>query len=116
MKTKLLWVFALAFGAWSTAYCAGHAEWFGYPVKDSIYKFEIYTGKTDQWDSAAKDTPPLSPGKASQAAQKFVRTVPLREDMKEWSLQTITLKRMASAPEEWVYTVRFDAVPKASVW
>jgi hypothetical protein len=115
MKT-VLWIFALAVGARSLAYSAGHAEWSGYPVKDSIYKFEIYTGKTDQWDSAEKDTPPLSPGKASQAAQKFVRSVPLREDMKSWTLQTITLQRMAPAPEEWVYIVRFSASPKSSDW
>ena len=116
MKTATRWIFVLAVSVWSTAYSAGHIEWFGYPVKDSVYKFEVYTGETDRWDSAAQDTPPLSPGKASLAAKKFVRTVPLRDDMKEWGLRSITLRQMSSAPEEWLYLVHFDAVPKASVW
>src|SRR6267143_1102568 len=96
----------------STTCSAGHVERFGYPAKDLVYKFEFATGAADQWDSAAKEVPPLAPGKASQAAKKFVRTVPLRDDMKEWDLRTITLMRISPALEEWVYVVHFDAVPK----
>ena len=101
---------------YSVTCSAGHVERFGYPAKDLVYKFEFDTGAADQWDSAAKEGPPLAPGKASQAAKKFVRKVPLRDDMKEWDLRTITLMRISSAPEEWVYVVHFDAVPKAGNW
>jgi len=48
--------------------------------------------------------------------KKFVGTVRLQDDIKEWGLRTITLMRMSPAPEEWVYAVHFDAVPKASSW
>jgi len=109
-------ILALSWWACATACLAGHGEWSGYPTKDVVYKFEVYTGTADQWDSASTPTPALSPGKASLAAKQFVRTVPLRDDMKEWDLQSIALKRMASSPEEWIYIVRFDATPKANVW
>jgi len=42
MKTATQWIFALAVRVFSTAYSAGHREWFGYPVKDSVHKFEGY--------------------------------------------------------------------------
>ena len=112
MKTATRWIFVLAVSVWSTAYSAGHIEWFGYPVKDSVYKFEVYTGETDRWDSAAQDTPPLSPGKASLAAKKFVRTVPLRDDTKEWGLRSITLRQMSSAPKPGAPPVRAAGVPR----
>jgi len=116
MKTPARWIFGLVVSTLATAIYAGHIELSGYPAKDAVHKFEIYTGETDRWDSAVQDAPPLSPGKASLAAKKFVHTVPLRDDMKEWGLRTITLQQMSSAPEEWIYVVHFDAVPKAYSW
>jgi hypothetical protein len=105
-----------ALSASSTALSAGSGASYGYPGKDSVYKFEIYTGEADRWDSATQDAPPLSPSKASLAATKFIRTVPLRDDMKEWKLRSITLRQISAAPEEWVYLVHFDAQPKPSIW
>ena len=88
----------------------------GYPDTNSVYKFEVYTGEIDRWDSAKQDTPRLSPGKARQIARDFVHSVPLRADMKEWHSSTITLEQISSAPEEWLYLVHFDAQPKSGVW
>jgi hypothetical protein len=106
----------LAVSVWSAAYASGHIEMFGEPVNDTHYKFEVHTGETDRWDSAAPGNPPLSAGKAAEAARKFVSTVPLRDDMKGWELRSIKLERMSPAPEEWIYVMHFDAVPKAAVW
>jgi hypothetical protein len=116
MRTATRWLFVLAVGFWSTGYSAGHMEQMGYPNTNSVYKFEVYTGEIDRWDSAKQDAPRLSPGKAGQTAHEYVRTVPLRADMKEWRLSSITLKRMSSTPDEWLYLVHFDAQPKADVW
>ena len=94
----------------------GQLEQHGYPDKDVVYKFEVYTGEKDRWDSENEQSPPLAPGKAARLANAFIATVPLADNMKAWSLSTITLRRMSSAPEEWVYIVHFDAVPEADVW
>jgi hypothetical protein len=114
MNTATRWIVILAASVWSTACSAGHIELMGYPDKTSVYKFEVYTGTADRWDSAKQDAPPLSPGKAYLAAKEFVRTVRLRDDMKEWGLDTITLEHMSSAPEEWIYLIHFSAEPKAN--
>jgi hypothetical protein len=42
MKTATRWIFVLAVRVFSTAYSAGHGECFGYSVKDSVHKFEVY--------------------------------------------------------------------------
>jgi hypothetical protein len=116
MNAKLTLLTVVLAVSVSTALSAGHGEWYGTPNKDSVYKFEIYTGQVDRWDSATQESPPLSPGKASLAATKFIRTSPLRDDMEGWHLRSITLQQMSSAPEEWVYLVHFDALPKAYSW
>jgi len=109
-------VLVLVACACATAYPAGYLEQYGYPLKGVVYKFVVYTGEKDRWDSATQYAPPLPPGKAARAAKEFVGKVPLRDDMKVWSLATITLRRMSLAPEEWVYVVHFDAVPKSGGW
>jgi hypothetical protein len=116
MKTTTRWFLVLAVGVWSTAYSGGHMEQMGYPNTNSVYKFEVYTGEIDRWDSAKQDAPRLSPRKACQAAREFVRKVPLQANMKEWHLSTIALNQMSSAPEEWLYLIHFDAEPKGGVW
>jgi hypothetical protein len=115
MKKLACWIFILTLSISITAY-SSDGGWSGYPTKDLVYKFEVYTGKTDRWDSAKQDTPQLSPGKASLAAKEFIRTVPLQDDMKDWRLSAITLKQISPTPEEWVYVVHFDANPKSGVW
>jgi len=42
METASQWIFVLAVRVFSTAYSTGHGEWFGYSVKDSVHKFEVY--------------------------------------------------------------------------
>ena len=116
MRRAIRWFFVLAVGIWNTGYSAGVIEQMGYPNTNSVYKFEVYTGEIDRWDSTKEDAPRLSPGKACQVARDFVRTVPLRADMKEWGLSTVTLKRISSTPEEWLYLIHFDAQPKSDVW
>ena len=115
MKTATRWFLVLAVIACGSAFAAD-IELMGYPTPTVTYKFVVYAGKIDRWDSASQDSPPLSAGKASQAAKQFVRAVPLRDDMKEWRLSTVTLKRMSSTPEAWLYVVHYDAQPKADVW
>lgn len=117
MKTRRILFYTLVTCACAVAYAGGHANWSGYPTEGVTYKFDVSTGEKDKWDSTKQDAPPLAPGKAGRAAKEFVAKVPLREDMKEWSVRTITLQRLSAAPEEeWVYVVHFDAVPKSGVW
>jgi len=115
MKNAKLWIFVFTLAVWVKGYAGGHIELSGYPTKNLEYKFEIYTGAIDRWDSVAQEAPPLSPGKAIHIAKKFVRMVPLEESMEKWDLHTVTLVRMASSPEEWIYKIRFDGSPKG-VW
>jgi hypothetical protein len=115
MKTATRWFLLLVVSACGSAFGAD-IELMGYPTSEVTYKFVVYAGETDRWDSAKQDAPRLSPGKACQAARAFIRGVPLQDNMKEWRMSTITLERMSAAPEEWLYLIHFDAQPKADVW
>ncbi len=114
MNTRQILALAFVTGTCAASYAGGHAEWAGYPVEGVVYKFEVYTGLKDRWDSTKQDAPPLAPGRALRAAKQFISKVPLREDMKEWGLRDITLQTLS--PDEWVYVVHFDANPKSGVW
>ena len=111
MNTRQILALAFVTGTCAASYAGGHAEWAGYPVEGVVYKFEVYTGLKDRWDSTKQDAPPLAPGRALRAAKQFISKVPLREDMKEWGLRDITLQTLS--PDEWVYVVHFDANPKS---
>ena len=92
---------------------AGHLGTAGSPTTNLTYEFTVYTGEGDKWDPAASDEPPLTSGKAMRIATKFVQTVPLRDDMKNWELTSVKLERMSylGGREEWIYVVHFDGNP-----
>ncbi len=99
------------------SYAGGRAEWTSYPREGVVCKFEVYSGEKDRWDSTKRDAPPLAPGKAARLAKKFAATIPLSEEMKEWTVEEIKLTRLSPGPEEeWVYVVHFDGVPKPDTW
>ena len=78
-----------------------------------------WTYRTDRWDDSTQGNPLLSRDKALQAAERFVNTVALREDMKAWRLSpfdAVKLRRIMPAPGEWLYVVTFLADPKALNW
>ena len=97
MKPWKTVLFAFACAS-ASVLAGGHMDQYGYPTKELMYKFEAYTGEKDRWDSEKQEAPPLLPGKAARLAQAFVVNVPLDEQMKEWGLRTITLRRMAARP------------------
>jgi hypothetical protein len=101
----------LALLATATAFAGGHIESACYPPDGTIWKFEIYTNAKDQWDSSKSEHPPLSPKKVKDLATAFMKQVPLGDKMVAWDLSKITLKKMSSKPEHWIYTVNFNAVP-----
>jgi hypothetical protein len=112
LKTFLCLVLVLSFLI--TATFADSAMWSSRPLEGVDYKFEVFPGKTDQWNSAIQDSPPLLPAKAILLAKKFVLTVPLPEEMSRWELNSISIEQMQPAPEEWIYIVTFSAVPKGN--
>ena len=95
----------------AAVFAGGHIESKCYPSEGTIWTFEVYTDATDQWDSSASEHPPLSPKRAKDLATAFMKRVPLADKMVEWNLSEITLRRMSSEPEHWIYMVHFDAVP-----
>lgn len=112
---KLLLLFS-AFAS-GTVYAGGQWECRGDTYLEGMtYKFEVYPGEKDRWDSAKHDAPPVAPGKPIRAAQKFVAAVPLMHSMKEWSIQSISLERLSPSPDEkWVYVVHFYADLKPNI-
>jgi len=111
----IITMLALLFTA--TAFAGGHIESKCYPPDGTIWKFEIYTDVKDKWDSSESEHPPLSPKKAKDLATKFMKRVPLGEEMTAWSLSSITLRHMSGdkLPEQWIYEVHFEAVPPG-IW
>ena len=87
MRSTPILMLALVESISCSAHAASFARWKGYPTKDEVYTFELYSGPEDGWDSAKQDTPPLPPGKARQLAAEFVSKVTLRADMQEWRLR-----------------------------
>lgn len=105
------WFLCLAFITAANGLVAGHGEWFGYPLKDKVYKFEVYSGEIDRWDSSHLDNPPLSQGKALQKAKEFIKRVPLPETMQAWRVRKLTLQQLSADPGEWIYLVHFAGQP-----
>jgi hypothetical protein len=95
----------------SIGFSAGHAQFQGYPDKDKVYTFEVYTGERDRWDPNTTDSPPLAPGKALRIAREFVKKVPLPETMSGWDLERLTFTPMSQNPPEWIYLIRFSGHP-----
>ncbi len=114
MKPRLLLYLALLAYASSSAYAAGHISLKAY-TKDLVYTFEVYAGETEKWDPNVQPAPPLAPGKAAAIAKAFIAKVPLDENMKDWSIDTIALKSL-DWEKHWIYDVSFSANPKANVW
>ena len=94
-----------------TAFAGGHIESSCYPPDGTIWKFEVYTDATDQWDSTKLEHPSLSPKNAKDLATTFMKRVPLGDKMIAWDLSKITLNKMSSNPEHWIYMVYFNALP-----
>ncbi len=64
-----------------------------------------------QWDTAATDTPPVSPGEAIRAARKVMEKLTLESDTGQWRLGADGVG-LHPASHGWIYIVNFEAVPR----
>ena len=51
MKKTLILAIACIVCATLNVQAGGRVVRYGYPTKDLVYKFEVYTGEKDRWDS-----------------------------------------------------------------
>jgi len=113
-KTLAVVIVALVFSL-PLSSIAGHVYFTG-DTWVGVYKFDVPTGERDRWDSARQDTPPLPPGKALRVAKEFARDVPLPKGWLRWVPEpggvVMYCVSTSGAPEEWIYVIRFYAIPE----
>lgn len=89
---------------WERYSVVGNQHW-----TSAVTQAEI--DEAPKWDSAASDTPPLSPGEAIRAAKKVMEKLTLDSRTGKWHIgdEGVSLQL---ASHGWIYVVNFEDSPR----